>query len=71
MGNCVHLAEAIAEGLIELESVVSLPEAEIKQIQDVILALPQEQKNALKPVFETFGGLYSYGVLRCVKAQLQ
>lgn len=65
-----HLAQAIAAGLVELNAAIGLPRAEIKQIQDVILALPEEQKNALKPVFETFGGIYSYGVLRCVKAQL-
>ena len=65
-----HLAEAIAEGLIELKQVVPLPETEINQIQDVILALPEEQKNSLKPVFEAFGGVYSYGILRCIKAQL-
>jgi ATP-dependent DNA helicase RecQ len=65
-----HLAEAIAADLVELESVIVLPKTEIKQIQEVMLALPEEQKNALKPVFETFGGVYSYGVLRCIKAQL-
>lgn len=65
-----HLAEAIAENLIELNAVISLPEAEIKQIQDLILALPEEQKNSLKPVFDAFSGVYSYEILRCVKAQL-
>jgi ATP-dependent DNA helicase RecQ len=65
-----HLAEAIAEGVIELENVIPLPPTEIRQIQEVILSLPKEQKNSLKPVFETFGGVYSYGILRCIKAQL-
>jgi ATP-dependent DNA helicase RecQ len=53
-----------------LERVIVLPATEIRQIQEVMLALPEEQKNSLKPVFETFGGVYSYGVLRCIKAQL-
>ncbi len=66
-----HLAEAIAADLVELNAALTLSQAEINQIQDVILALPEEQKTALKPVFDSFGGIYSYGVLRCVKAQLQ
>ncbi len=65
-----HLAEAIAADLVELSAAVAVPASEIQQIQEAILALPEEQKNALKPVFELFGGVYSYGVLRCIKAQL-
>jgi ATP-dependent DNA helicase RecQ len=65
-----HLADAVAEGLVELERVITLPATEVRQIQEVILALPEEQKNSLKPVFETFAGAYSYDVLRCIKAQL-
>jgi ATP-dependent DNA helicase RecQ len=65
-----HLAEAIAADLVELNAAVAVPASEVQQIQEAILALPEEQKNALKPVFELFGGVYSYGVLRCIKAQL-
>lgn len=65
-----HLAQAVEQRVVELTETVDLSEAEIHAIQDAILALPDEQKNALKPVFESFGGRYGYGVLRCVRAAL-
>jgi ATP-dependent DNA helicase RecQ len=65
-----HLAEGIEWGLVALQEVVELPEREIELIQDAILNLPDEQKRALKPVFEQFGGVYSYEILRCVRAEL-
>ncbi|GAB4268114.1 MAG: DNA helicase RecQ [Methylomicrobium sp.] len=65
-----HLAQAIEQGLVELNEAVSLSETEIQQIQDALLALPDDQKAALKPIFEQFQGQYSYGVLRCVRAAL-
>jgi len=65
-----HLAEGIGRGLVTLQEVVELPEREIKLIQDAILSLPEAQSQALKPVFEQFDGVYSYEVLRCVKAEL-
>jgi len=67
----VHLAEAIAQGLLVLTDVIDLSESEIKQMESSILALPEEQKNSLKPVYEQFEGVYDYGILRCVKAALQ
>ncbi|MDD1606626.1 MAG: DNA helicase RecQ, partial [Methylococcaceae bacterium] len=66
-----HLAEAIAQGLLVLTDVIDLSESEIKQIEASILSLPEEQQNMLKPVYEQFDGLYSYEILRCVKAALQ
>jgi ATP-dependent DNA helicase RecQ len=65
-----HLAEGIERGLVALNEVVELPEREIDLIQDAMLNLPDEQKRALKPVYEQFGGVYSYEVLRCVRAEL-
>jgi ATP-dependent DNA helicase RecQ len=50
--------------------VIELSETEIRQIEAAILALPQEQKNALKPVFEQFDGQYPYEILRCVRGAL-
>lgn len=66
----VHLAEGIECGLAALQDVVELPESEIQAIQDALLSLPEQQTPSLKPVFEQFGGAYSYGVLRCVRAEL-
>ncbi|MDD1610124.1 MAG: HRDC domain-containing protein, partial [Methylococcaceae bacterium] len=66
-----HLAEAISQGLLVLTDVIDLSASEIKQIETSILSLPEEQQNMLKPVYEQFDGLYSYEILRCVKAALQ
>jgi ATP-dependent DNA helicase RecQ len=66
-----HLAEAIAQGLLVLSEVIDLSESEVKQIEISLLNLPEEQQNSLKPVYEQFEEVYSYGVLRCVKAALQ
>ena len=57
--------------MLVLADVVELPEQEIRLIEDGMINLPEEQKNALKPVYELFDGQYSYGVLRCVRAALQ
>jgi ATP-dependent DNA helicase RecQ len=65
-----HLAEGIERGLVALQEVIELPEREIDLIQDAILALPDEQKRALKPVYEQFGGVYSYEILRYVRAEV-
>ena len=66
-----HLSQALEQGMLALKDVVELPEQEIKRIEEAILSLPEEQQNALKPVYELFDGQYSYGVLRCVRAALQ
>jgi ATP-dependent DNA helicase RecQ len=65
-----HLAQSLEQGLLELNDVIDLPKQEINQIEAAILNLPEQQKNALKPVYEQFDGHYSYGVLRCVRAAL-
>jgi ATP-dependent DNA helicase RecQ len=63
-----HLSRALELGLAELTEVVELSQAQIQSIEDVIMNLPEEQKNALKPVFDFFDGQYSYGVIRCIRA---
>lgn len=65
-----HLAQSLEQGLLALNDVIDLTQQEIRQIEDAILNLPEQQKNALKPVYELFDGQYSYGVLRCVRAAL-
>ncbi len=65
-----HLSQALEQGLLKLEDIVDLPKQEIKQIEEVLLSLPEEQRNSLKPVYEAFYGQYSYGVLRCVRAAM-
>lgn len=65
-----HLAQYLEQGLLELIDVVGLPQQDIRQIEAAFFDLPEEQKTALKPVFEQFDGVYNYGVLRCVRAAL-
>ena len=65
-----HLSEALEEGMIELIDAIGLPEKETRHIEDIFIQLPDEQKNALKPVYDALDGAYDYGVLRCVRAAL-
>ncbi|MFI3135562.1 MAG: DNA helicase RecQ [Methylococcaceae bacterium] len=67
----VHLSQAILDGSVALQDVVAIASAEINAIQEAFLNLSEAQKEALKPVFDAFGGAYTYGELRCVKAALQ
>ncbi len=66
-----HLAQALEQGQVVLTDVVELSEQHILHIEQALLELPEAQRNALKPVYEVFDGIYSYGVLRCVRAALQ
>ena len=66
-----HLAHGLEQGVLKLNEVLNLPEVELRTIQAVILGLPEDQQNALKPVYEQLDGQYSYGLLRCVRAALQ
>jgi ATP-dependent DNA helicase RecQ len=63
-----HLAEAIEQGELDVDEVISLSLQEIRRIEGVILALPEEQRFTLKPVFEALQGTYDYEILRCVRA---
>jgi ATP-dependent DNA helicase RecQ len=66
-----HLSQAIEEGNVSINDVLELTEKEIQQIEDAMINLPEEQKNALKPLFEQFEEVYSYSTLRCVRANFQ
>ena len=66
-----HLSQAIEEGCVPLTEIIDLDEKEIQQIEEAIINLPEEQKNALKPLFEQFEETYSYSILRCVRAGFQ
>jgi len=65
-----HLAKGIEAGMVELRDGLNLSEQEIERIEEVLLAQPEEQRNALRPVYEALGGAYEYGILRCVRAAL-
>jgi ATP-dependent DNA helicase RecQ len=63
-----HLAKAIETGAAELSEVVGLSDSEIAEIEAVWQALPEDQRRALKPLYQALDGKYSYEVLRCVRA---
>jgi len=60
-----HLTHAVARGEVQLREVVALSDEELSAIRS---ALHTHDGAALKPVFESLGGRYSYEVLRCVRA---
>lgn len=66
-----HLAKGLEAGSVRFEDILALSAREIADIEAVLLAMPEQQRNALKPVYEQLGGAYSYGLLRCVRAALQ
>jgi ATP-dependent DNA helicase RecQ len=66
-----HLSQAIEAGLLPLLDVVDLQDKEIQHIEETFINLPEEHKNALKPVYEALDETYDYSVLRCVRASLQ
>lgn len=66
-----HMSDILQQGLVKLSDVVALNENEIMEIQACLLALPEQNNNALKPVYEELGGVYDYAVIRCVQAALQ
>lgn len=63
-----HLAKAIETGAAELSEVVGLSDSEIAEIEAVWQTLPEDQRRALKPLYQALDGKYSYEVLRCVRA---
>jgi ATP-dependent DNA helicase RecQ len=65
-----HFSQAIATGDLDVSEVISLNDGQIQEIKKAILAAGSESA-ALKPVFDVLGGVYDYGVLRCVQASME
>jgi ATP-dependent DNA helicase RecQ len=65
-----HLSKAIEQGHLELRQVIKIKEEEIHEIEEELLNRPQEEQHTLKPVFEAFEGLYDYGILECIRANI-
>jgi ATP-dependent DNA helicase RecQ len=65
-----HCADAIEAGLIEARDCVELEEAEIDEILAAFERLGTLDSGKLAPVHEDLAGRYSYGVLRCLLAEL-
>ncbi|MCR6650519.1 MAG: DNA helicase RecQ [Cellvibrionaceae bacterium] len=65
-----HAAALIEQGQLRLEEVVTLAQEELDLITDVMLAHSDEPIK-LRPIFDELGGVYNYGLLKCVHAALQ
>ena len=67
-----HLSALIREGVIPVAAATGLEPAELKRAEDaLLLAREGESKGYLKRAFEALGGDVSYGVLRCISADLE
>ena len=62
-----HFGQLIFEKKLDLKDVVDLSDKEIVLLQTEL----SDSAGRLKPVFEKFGGKYSFDVLKCVKAEKQ
>ncbi|HIG91846.1 MAG TPA: DNA helicase RecQ [Methylococcaceae bacterium] len=66
-----HLAEGLLTGEVELTEVVSISKQEISVIEQAILDVTDQQSQTLRGIYDALDGVYSYGIIRCVKAALQ
>ncbi|WP_207680175.1 DNA helicase RecQ [Desulfonema magnum] len=65
-----HFSKAIEENDLSVDEIISLTQEEVFEIEKAFHALPSDQKEALKPIFDQFQGRYDYGILRCIRAGL-
>ncbi len=65
-----HLSEAIAIGLVEKQQVLDLKPGEIEYIIQTAEMTGYLDEGKMKPVYEALDGLYDYGVLKCVLAEI-
>ena len=64
-----HLATAIEQEEISLDSVIKLDESELARIQDAFLD-DADLGTKLRPIFEALDGMVSYDILKCVRASM-
>jgi ATP-dependent DNA helicase RecQ len=64
----VHLAEAIAAGKLALADAVTLSPAQLAEITLAFNETMPESARTLSPVYQKLGGVYDYGILRCVQS---
>ncbi|MCF6300844.1 MAG: DNA helicase RecQ [Proteobacteria bacterium] len=66
-----HLSQAIAVGLVDKKEVVDLQDNEIEYIINTAEMTGYLDDKKMKPVFDALEGVYDYGTLRCVLAELE
>ncbi len=67
----MHLSKAIAVGLVDKKDVTGLEDADIDYIIQMAEMTGYLEEKKLKPVFDALDGMYDYGTLRCVLAELE
>ncbi len=67
----MHLSKAIAVGLVDKKDVTGLEDADIDYIIQMAEMTGYLEEKKMKPVFDALDGMYDYGTLRCVLAELE
>ncbi len=67
----MHLSQAIAVGLVDKKDVTGLDDNEIEYIIQTAEMTEYLEDKKLKPVYDALDGMYDYGTLRCVLAELE
>jgi ATP-dependent DNA helicase RecQ len=63
-----HLAQAIEHGVADPRDILELDASERDEIEAAFERLGTLESGKLKPVYESLGGQYDYGVLKCMLA---
>ncbi len=67
----MHLSKAIAVGLVDKKDVTGLTDGDIDYIIQMAEMSGYLEEKKLKPVYDALDGMYDYGTLRCVLAELE
>ncbi len=65
-----HFAEAIEAGLLEARKVIDLDEGQIDEIMGVFERLGTVDSGRLGPAHAALGGVFDYGTLKCLLAEV-
>ncbi len=63
-----HLSRALESGFLKLEEIPGITSTMVDDIIHAWKALPAEQQNKLRPLYEALEGGYDYDIIRCVLA---
>lgn len=66
----MHLSKAIAVGLVDKKDVTGLEDEDIDYILQMAEMTGYIEEKKMKPLFDALDGVYDYGTLRCVLAEL-
>ncbi len=65
-----HFASAIAQGVLDLRDVITLPAEAFQRIAAALELLADSSEGRLKAVYEALDEQFDYGILKCVQAAL-